>query len=102
MKRHQLFDIGAGCDLTAGPSSQMTGPSSLIDIDLKKRSFAEKNVSLVRQAGQGCAIGCGIGQIGRIDYFFAGLDGKETAPSSPASGCYYREAGSSLCYRLRR
>ena len=77
MKRHQLFDIGAGCDLTAGPSSQMTGPSSLLDIDLEKRSFAEKNVSLVRQGGQGRAIGCGIGQIGCIDLFFAGSDDKQ-------------------------
>jgi len=55
----------------------MTRPVCLLDIGFEKRSFAEKNVGLVRQGGQGSAIGCRIGQIGCIDLFFAGSDDKQ-------------------------
>jgi len=70
MERHQLLDIGGACNLAAGARRQMAGSPSLADVVFQKRSFAEKEVGLVRQRGQGGAVGCRIGQIGRIDQFF--------------------------------
>jgi len=77
MKRHQLSDISRSCDLAAGPRGQVAGPVGLRYIGFKKGRFAEQEVGLVRQRGQGSAVSLGIGKVGCIDQFLAGRDGQE-------------------------